>query len=401
MKKLISMILVLSIMMAMCIPAFASSKVLGDVNDDGKITAVDARIVLQVVAGIKEEAGIIRSNGDVNYDGKISAVDARIILQCVAGIIPAPEIPSGACAHEYGLYEIKKEATCTENGVSEMRCMYCDSQYEKVVFAFGHNYVDGVCENCGEYSADKEDSVSITVSNTQVYIKNSPVVVYVTMTGADTIVHEIEDEKIASCKWGEWDGDVIPLTIYPESNGTTTVEVYAKGYDKRVEIKVYVDKTGPSNRADQKLKNYIMARGEVLENGVYGVMRTISGVDTFMYYYTQDDKFVFACDIPVENQGETTVFMTYRYGESKQDVMTSTNMYSSSKKLVTSGYIYTATFSDAAPNVYITYNDGWTTTQNAKEVTASSTSILLLVMEEYLKYTGTGVTLYSLGFTAW
>ena len=51
--------------------------------------------------------------------------------------------------------------------------------------------------------------------------------------------------------------------------------------------------------------------------------------------------------------------------------------------------------------LYITYNDGWTTTQNAKEVTASSTSILLLVMEEYLKYTGTGVTLYSLGFTAW
>ncbi len=58
----------------------------GDVNGDGKITAVDARMILQHVAGVKllEEKQL--SHADVNGDDKISAVDARRILRIVAGI---------------------------------------------------------------------------------------------------------------------------------------------------------------------------------------------------------------------------------------------------------------------------------------------------------------------------
>jgi hypothetical protein len=93
MKKLISTILALSMLLTMCIPAFAADDVFGDVNGDGLITAVDARIILQVVAGSKEETEIIKTNGDLNNDGNITAVDARIILQVVAEIISAPERP--------------------------------------------------------------------------------------------------------------------------------------------------------------------------------------------------------------------------------------------------------------------------------------------------------------------
>lgn len=59
---------------------------LGDINGDGKITAVDARIILQNVAGLTTLDNKQKEAADVNGDGNISAVDARIILQVVAGL---------------------------------------------------------------------------------------------------------------------------------------------------------------------------------------------------------------------------------------------------------------------------------------------------------------------------
>ncbi|MDO4317659.1 MAG: InlB B-repeat-containing protein [Lachnospiraceae bacterium] len=61
-----------------------SSFLLGDVNGDGKITALDARWVLQAAAG-KRNLGEYEQAGDVNGDGKITALDARWILQAAAG----------------------------------------------------------------------------------------------------------------------------------------------------------------------------------------------------------------------------------------------------------------------------------------------------------------------------
>lgn len=59
---------------------------LGDINGDGKITAVDARIILQNVAGLTTLDNKQKEAADVNMDGNITAVDARIILQVVAGL---------------------------------------------------------------------------------------------------------------------------------------------------------------------------------------------------------------------------------------------------------------------------------------------------------------------------
>ncbi|MBQ8765726.1 MAG: leucine-rich repeat protein [Clostridia bacterium] len=58
----------------------------GDVNNDGNVKASDARLVLQVVAGLKNTNEINFENADVNDDDKITSVDARMILQIVAGI---------------------------------------------------------------------------------------------------------------------------------------------------------------------------------------------------------------------------------------------------------------------------------------------------------------------------
>ena len=57
----------------------------GDINGDGKVSAIDARIALQYNAGNKELTAEQLAAADVNGDGKVSAIDARWILQAVAG----------------------------------------------------------------------------------------------------------------------------------------------------------------------------------------------------------------------------------------------------------------------------------------------------------------------------
>ena len=62
-----------------------SINLLGDVNGDGKITAIDARWTLQYSANNRELTDVQISAADVNGDGKVTAIDARWILQASAG----------------------------------------------------------------------------------------------------------------------------------------------------------------------------------------------------------------------------------------------------------------------------------------------------------------------------
>ena len=59
----------------------------GDVNGDGKVSAVDARWALQCAAKKRDLTAEQAAAADVNGDGKISAVDARQILKFAAGKI--------------------------------------------------------------------------------------------------------------------------------------------------------------------------------------------------------------------------------------------------------------------------------------------------------------------------
>lgn len=58
---------------------------MGDVNGDGSITAQDASLILQYVAGKIALSASVISVADVNADGSITAQDASLILQKVAG----------------------------------------------------------------------------------------------------------------------------------------------------------------------------------------------------------------------------------------------------------------------------------------------------------------------------
>ncbi len=61
-------------------------EIMGDLNGDKKITAMDARMVLRYVANIISFDNVQFSNADVNGDGKVTSIDARWILQLAAGM---------------------------------------------------------------------------------------------------------------------------------------------------------------------------------------------------------------------------------------------------------------------------------------------------------------------------
>ena len=57
---------------------------LGDLNSDGKVNAVDARLALRISAKLETADEVQKLAGDVNADGKITATDARKILRVSA-----------------------------------------------------------------------------------------------------------------------------------------------------------------------------------------------------------------------------------------------------------------------------------------------------------------------------
>lgn len=66
-----------------------SSRILGDVNGDGKVSTEDATYILQYAIGIRKLQEEELKVGDVNNDGKVSTEDATYILQHVVGKRPS------------------------------------------------------------------------------------------------------------------------------------------------------------------------------------------------------------------------------------------------------------------------------------------------------------------------
>ncbi len=62
----------------------------GDANCDGIVSSLDAVLVLQVDAGLLDEAPC-QLQADASFDGVVNSLDAAIILQREAGLLAACE----------------------------------------------------------------------------------------------------------------------------------------------------------------------------------------------------------------------------------------------------------------------------------------------------------------------
>ena len=66
---------------------------------------------------------------------------------------------SGSHSHSHSYTsKITTEATCTEKGKKTFTCTVCGATYTEDIPAKGHNYINGVCSNCG----DKQPEVKAT-----------------------------------------------------------------------------------------------------------------------------------------------------------------------------------------------------------------------------------------------
>lgn len=65
---------------------------LGDINEDGSITAADARICLKIAADLADIGNYSDAAADINYDGKVTLFDARAILRAAARLEKLPDM---------------------------------------------------------------------------------------------------------------------------------------------------------------------------------------------------------------------------------------------------------------------------------------------------------------------
>jgi len=128
---------------------------LGDANNDGKVTAADARLILRHSAKIEILPETVHHLADVNGDGKINASDARIALRMASKLEGLFYYGSGDFhAHEYET-TIDAEATCTTDGKETKICKICGETKTSTIPKKGHAWKDATCTapktctNCG------------------------------------------------------------------------------------------------------------------------------------------------------------------------------------------------------------------------------------------------------------
>ncbi len=108
-NRVLSVILVLTLIFSSAaILVNAESVKLGDLNDDGRVTAMDARLALRASAKIDVLDESKFTAADVDFNGRITAMDARIILRASAQIEPLPEVSTDETTTE------KPDETTTE-----------------------------------------------------------------------------------------------------------------------------------------------------------------------------------------------------------------------------------------------------------------------------------------------
>lgn len=145
-KKIISVFLAITLLLSVAVTiAFASGGKLGDMDDNGDITAADARIILRAAARLEKLDEDHAKRADTNRDGILTAADARLTLRVAAQLDTFGEEP-------------------TEEQPSETEPQ--PVSYPDAVQAFmdGKYYINGIVNTSGSVSVSGTDLLNIKMA---------------------------------------------------------------------------------------------------------------------------------------------------------------------------------------------------------------------------------------------
>lgn len=128
--------------------SISAAAINGDVNNDGNVSVLDSKAVLEFAAGTKTPTAEELLSADTNHDGYVTTDDAREILRAASAIITLPE-------HQYTEWVTVQKVTCTEEGIESSTCTTCNKEFHKITEPTGHKPENGVCVNCNKLLTNK------------------------------------------------------------------------------------------------------------------------------------------------------------------------------------------------------------------------------------------------------
>lgn len=130
----------------------------GDVDNNGKIEASDARVILRVSVNLDEIDTSAFMKADVDGDGKITAQDARLALRLSVGLDKLPE-------HNLESFIIVP-ATCKTEGLTVKVCTSCVKIYAQITEPASDEYhIPGAWETIEKNTCVKEGLAQIKCCN--------------------------------------------------------------------------------------------------------------------------------------------------------------------------------------------------------------------------------------------
>lgn len=81
---------------------------------------------------------------------RVYVMKKKVLVMLICSMLFCLVGCDSSCKHKYGDWSNTKEAGCVETGIRSRTCSKCGNVETDEIPAQGHNFVNGVCTECGD-----------------------------------------------------------------------------------------------------------------------------------------------------------------------------------------------------------------------------------------------------------
>lgn len=271
------------------INVFASEKYLGDVDGDGLVSVSDARLVLQVAAGIKPSSRKIINLCDVDGDKNITVLDAVCVFRMACGVVDLAtcpknndivlsDMPEGSYVlkyeNEYGVIS-GFENICTLDVLNDNEEVFYDG-------LISQNIAPVDAKKIGVYTSDDEKVGEIPLDDLQVNDIGQKQYSFAAISDTHIGSKTSQDDLKNALEYFENDKDIKFTTICGDLSlgGTeTNLSLYKKIIDENTTKPVYAISGNHETNA-------------VFAPLAMDSLKPYTGQDLYYYFEVDNDVFI-------------------------------------------------------------------------------------------------------------